>query len=239
IFFVVLQFLPPFPSLIFVVSWLSIMNGILAVFNMLPAFPMDGGRILRSLLARSYPYAKATKLAADVGKLLAIAMGILGLLLALFVYIAASSESKMTVMSEALQGVKVSDLMTRDVKTVSPDATVQELTNRMLRERHTGYPVVENGDVVGIVTLSDAREDNEVERDAYEVEEVMTGDVITVAPDEDAFEVLKTLSQNNVGRLVVEEDSELVGIISRTDLMTALDVIQGGGSFRDTNIPRV
>ncbi|MDY6779898.1 MAG: CBS domain-containing protein, partial [Halobacteria archaeon] len=247
-FFGVLQLLPSsLDKVIFVSGWLAVMNVSLAVFNMIPAFPMDGGRILRSLLARNRGYADATQVAAEVGKLFAIGMGILGLLgnpililIALFVYVAATSESKMTVMSELLKDVKVSDLMTTEVNTVTPDTTVAELTDRMLNERHTGYPVVdETGDVVGIVALADVKEVDEVERDAMLVKDIMTDDVVTVSPGDDAFEVLKTLSQNSFGRVVVEENDEMVGILSRTDLMTALDVLQNGGGFRDRSIPNV
>jgi Zn-dependent protease/predicted transcriptional regulator len=235
-FFLPLQFLPPVGVLVFVFGWLAIMNVVLAVFNMVPAFPMDGGRVLRALLSRNRPYAQATATAATVAKFLAVGMGILGLLgnpilvlIALFVYVAATSESRMTAMSEALSGVDVADLMTREVKTASPEATVAELFERMLVERHTGYPVVRNGEVVGIVTLEDAKEVAPHEREAVRVEDIMTRDVVTVEPDEDAYDVLQKLSRNDFGRLVVVENGEIAGIISRTDVMTALDVLQGGG----------
>jgi Zn-dependent protease/predicted transcriptional regulator len=235
-FYVALQVVPPVPELVFVFGWLTIMNIVLAVFNMVPAFPMDGGRVLRALLARNRSYAKATQSAATVAKFLAVGMGILGLLgnpvlvlIALFVYVAASSESRMTAMSESLSDVTVADLMTREVDTVSPEDTVQELFDRMLVERHTGYPVVREGNVVGIVTLSDAKEVRPEEREAFLVEDIMTEEVVTVGADEDAFEVLQTLSRESFGRLVVVEGGELVGIVSRTDIMTALDVLEGGG----------
>ena len=235
-FYVALQVVPPVPELVFVFGWLTIMNIVLAVFNMVPAFPMDGGRVLRALLSRNRPYAQATQKAATVAKFLAVGMGILGLLgnpvlvlIALFVYVAASSESRMTAISESLNDVTVADLMTREVKTASPDETVQDLFERMLVERHTGYPVTRNGKVVGIVTLSDAKEVRPEEREAFLVKDIMTDDVVTVEPDEEAFEVLQTLSSESFGRLVVVEDGELAGIVSRTDIMTALDVLQGGG----------
>lgn len=245
-FFVPLQFLPPVPELVFVFGWLAIMNIVLAVFNMVPAFPMDGGRVLRALLARNRPYAQATATAATVAKFLAVGMGILGLLtpnpililIALFVYVAATSESRMTAMSEALSGVTVENLMTHEVKTVSPDDTVAELFEKMFVERHTGYPVVRDGDVVGIVTLEDAKDVAPQEREATRVGDIMTEDVVTVEPDEDAFEALRTLSTNSFGRLVVVENGEIAGILSRTDVMNALDVIQSGGSFSERRVPQ-
>ncbi len=231
-FYILLQVVPAVPEVVFVVGWLAVMNVVLAVFNMVPAFPMDGGRILRALLARNRPYAQATQTAATAAKFLALAMGVLGLfgnpiliLIALFVYVAATSESKMTAMSEALRGVYVRNLMTEDVETVSPVATVEELTQRMMFERHTGYPVVDStGAVVGIVTLSDVRDLDPHSRHEVRVRDVMTEDVLSVDPDEEAFEALMTISRNNVGRVVVLEDDDLVGVISRSDVMKALDV---------------
>ncbi len=116
----------------FVLAYLAILNIALAGFNMLPAFPMDGGRVLRAFLARSKPYAKATQQAATVGKFLAILMGLFGLLaqfniiligVAFFVYIAASSEAQQVTMKAAFQDVTVADIMTpvNDLDTVSRD----------------------------------------------------------------------------------------------------------------------
>lgn len=246
-FYIPLQFLPPVAELVFVFGWLSIMNVVLAVFNMVPAFPMDGGRVLRALLSRNRPYSEATSMAATVAKFLAVGMGLLGLfgggpilvLIALFVYVAASSESKMTAISEALSGVTVADLMTREVKTVSPQTTVADLFEKMLVERHTGYPVARNGDAVGIVTLEDAKEVAPHEREAVRVDDIMTEDLVTVGPEEDAFEALRTLSTKSFGRLVVVENDEIVGIISRTDVMKALDVLRGGGGFSEKPVPQV
>jgi len=224
-------------SIQFVLGYLAVLNVGLAVFNMLPAFPMDGGRVLRALLARNQPHAKATQQAADVGKFFAVLMGLVGLLgvnvililLAFFIYIAASSESQQTAMKAAFEGVTVADIMTtkEDLHTVSPDTSVADLIDRMLVERHTGYPVVEQGTVVGMVTLDDTQTVKTVERDAYLVSDVMSDDVQTIGVHTEAIDALQTLQENNIGRApVVDENGELVGLISRTDLMTAFDVLQ-------------
>ncbi|WP_435196563.1 CBS domain-containing protein [Natronomonas sp. EA1] len=226
----------------FVLGYLALMNIALAVFNMLPGFPMDGGRVLRALLARDRPYARATQIAAEVGKGFAILLGIFGLLgggglflvaIAFFIYIGASSEAQQTMMKAAFEGVTVRDIMTpaADLKTVTPETSVADLMNRMFRERHTGYPVVENGRPVGMVTLADAQGVNEVERDAFQVEEVMSTDLHTIGPDADAMDAISQIQKAGVGRLLVMEDDELVGLISRTDLMTALDIIKTSGSL--------
>ena len=234
-----------FDRVSFVFGYLAILNLVLAVFNLLPAFPMDGGRILRALLARRRPHARATQLAAEVGKGFAFLLGIFGLfanlflvLLAFFIYIAASSEAQQTVLKAAFEGVTVSDVMTphEDLHVVSPDESVADLMERMFRERHTGYPVVEGGELVGMVTLDDAREVNQVERDAYRVEDVMSHELQTIDPETNVMDALQAIRQNSVGRLPVVEEGDLVGLVSRTDIMTAFDIIQSSdvpGSFAD------
>ncbi|MEE6209740.1 CBS domain-containing protein [Salarchaeum sp. III] len=236
----VLTLFPPSLDLVrFVFGYLALMNFALAAFNLLPGFPMDGGRVLRALLARNRPFARATQMAAEVGKLFAIVLGIVGLfanlfliLIAFFIYIGASSESQRTTMNAAFEGVTVADVMTSesDLKTVSKDTTVAELMERMFDERHTGYPVVERGEVVGMVTLEDARGVKEVERDAYTVGDVMTNDVYTIPQYDDAMTALESMQEHGVGRLiVVDVNGDTVGLVSRTDLMTAFNIIQNTG----------
>ncbi len=225
----------------FVLGYLAVLNVALAIFNMLPAFPMDGGRILRALLARSRPYARATQQAASIGKLFAIFMGLFGLLafniiligVAFFVYIAASAEAQQVTMKAAFEGVTVADIMTpaSDLHTVSPETTIEDLLQRMFRERHTGYPVLEGGHLVGLATLADAREIKPVERDAYRVEDVMSTDLKTVEATADASDALEEMQKNGIGRLLVVDREDFVGLVTRTDVMTALDIVQQSGSI--------
>ncbi|WP_336134851.1 site-2 protease family protein [Natronomonas amylolytica] len=259
--YVALQFVPGGSFLLeatrFTLAYLAIMNVILAGFNLLPGFPMDGGRILRALLARDRPHAQATQQAAKVGQAFAVMLGFFGLLvgfnifliiLAFFIYIAAASESKRTVMNAAFEGVTVADVMTprERLDVVSPKTTVAEFMDRMFRERHTGYPVVERGAgttagaggdraqagdrPVGVVTLSDARGIDEVERDAYRVEDVMSSDLRTVTSETPVIDAFETMQREDIGRLlVIDDDGTLVGLVSRTDVMTALEIVKSGG----------
>jgi CBS domain-containing protein len=140
-------------------------------------------------------------------------------------------------MKAAFQGVSVRDLMTprEDLHTVSTNASVAELMRRMFTERHTGYPVLNDGTLVGLVTLDDARDVREVERDAYTVDDVMSEDLRTVTPDTDAMTAINEMQEHGIGRLlVVDESGDLVGLISRTDLMTAFNIIQETGSLEPT-----
>lgn len=231
------------PTVQFVLAYLALTNVALAVFNMLPGFPMDGGRVLRALLARRRPHARATRIAAEVGKLFAVVLAIVGLFanlflvaLAFFIYIGASSEAQQTVMKAAFQGVTVGDIMTptTELDTVTADTSIVTLTDRMFRERHTGYPVLSQGTLVGMVTLDDAREVREVEHDAYRVEDVMATELVTISPGADAMDAISMMQREKVGRLpVVDEAGDLVGLISRSDLVTAFNIIRTRGSGAD------
>ncbi len=234
---------PSIDSIQFVLGYLAVLNVVLAVFNMLPAFPMDGGRILRALLARNRTHATATQQAAEIGKFFAFLMGLVGLLyfnivlilLAFFIYIAAAGEAQQTVMKATFEGVTARDVMTDQdrLQVVEPETPVSELMERMFRERHTGYPVVSAGEVVGMITLDDVREVRPEEREAYLVEDVMERDVVTIPPDANAMDTLRTLQEHDIGRLpVVTGNGELVGIVSRTDLMTAFNILQSSESPR-------
>jgi Zn-dependent protease/CBS domain-containing protein len=233
------------PAVKFLLGYLALMNLALAAFNLLPGFPMDGGRVLRAILARFLPYAKATQWAAEVGKLFAIVLGLFGLFgggglflvaMAFFIYIGASTEAQQTVMRAAFQGVTVADIMTpvEDVDTVAADDSVADLFERMFRDRHTGYPVVRGGEVVGLVSLDDAMQVREVERDAYRIEEIMSSDLQAVAPETGAMDALTQLQGTDAGRLLVMRDGadgELLGLVTRSDVMTALAIIKQSGTI--------
>lgn len=219
----------------FVLAYLAVINVMLAAFNLLPGFPMDGGRVLRAILARNRPFAEATAQAAQVGKVVAMFLGLIGLLgfniiliaIAFFIYITATSEARQTELQAAVEGITAEDMMTPvgALDTVSPDSTVTELLDSMMTQRHTGYPVVEDGSVVGIVTLEDVRPVAPADRDSTTVREVMTDHLETVSPNDDAMEALIALQRNDIGRLIVlDEDGQFAGLVTRTDVVTALSI---------------
>lgn len=243
--FVAVFIVPPSLDVLrFIFGYLALVNVTLAVFNLLPGFPMDGGRVLRALLARTRPFARATQIAAEVGKAVAILLGLLGLFggnliliaIAFFIFIGASGESQRTVMNAAFQDVTVEDVMTpsTDLDTVRVDQTVAELVDAMFRKRHTGFPVEQDDQIVGMVTLDDARTVEPVERDAFLVEDVMSTELYTVPRYSNAMDALETMQGNKVGRLlVVDENGAVVGLISRTDVMTAFNIITSSGAITE------
>ncbi len=208
---------------------MSEINFILAIFNLIPAFPLDGGRILRSILAKKYGFYQATRIAAELGKFLAIFMAIYGLffnlwllLIAIFIYMGANEEEKLVTIESLLSRFKVGDLMTREVVAVTPDMTVGDVLRLMFERKHLGYPVVKNGEVIGIVTLHDivGKDEN------TKIEEVMTRNVITVTPDTPMIDALRILASSGVGRLVVVDNGKLVGILTRTDIVKAVEILE-------------
>lgn len=214
----------------FIFGYLAFMNVALGTFNLLPALPLDGGRVLRSLLALRLPHLKATQLAAAVSHVLAVLLGLYGLLslnvflvlIAFFVYMAGAAETQTAVVAEMLDGVGVDDLMTREVQTVPTTMRITDLVDKMLRERHMGYPVFDDaGRLTGMVTLSEIQG-----ADPHAtVERVMSRQVVTILESASALEAFQIMSRNNFGRLVVVgAGGQMVGIISKTDLIRTVQV---------------
>lgn len=225
-----------------VMLWtLGIMNLVLMAFNLLPAFPMDGGRLLRAWFAGRMSYVKATRRAADIGKIFATLMFLLGLsslnfmliFVAFFVYVGASEEGKATEISVSLEGIRVRDIMSRDVTTVSDDMTLQDLKELMFQEKHRGYPVMDDGaSLQGIVTLSNLLSVPEERRAVTRVGEVMARKLYVIAPEEQASTAMKMMNDLAVHRLPVMDGDRLAGIVSREDLVRAIELSSEAGSMR-------
>jgi Zn-dependent protease/predicted transcriptional regulator len=209
---------------------LGSMNLILGIFNLLPAFPMDGGRVLRSFYATKMSYVKATQSAASVGKFFAILMAIFGILvgslwfplIALFIYVGASEEERSTQAEVALENIRVKDIMTKDVVSVSPSMSVEDLVQFIFQKKHMGYPVMEGDSLKGVVTLTDIERVPYTERSAARVSDIMTRNIVAVSSTARASDALKLISSKNIGRVMVIDNGSLVGILSRTDLVRIL-----------------
>lgn len=214
----------------FVLGYLTYMNAFLAIFNLFPALPLDGGRVLRSLLALFLDYLKATRIAAFISQGLAVLLSVYGfytfnvflMVLAFFIYSAVRGETQYAIISQALGDLRVRELMTREVISVTPDMNVGQLMQMMFFHKHLGYPVVTDaGELVGFVKLSDARE----VRDDIPVREVMSQEVPTIADTAEAMEAFKRISEGDIGRLVVTDPSgKMIGILSKTDLIRAIQL---------------
>jgi Zn-dependent protease/CBS domain-containing protein len=214
---------------------LGVMNLILMAFNLIPAFPMDGGRLLRAWFATRMPYVKATRSAASVGKVFATLMFVIGLFsfnfmllfVAFFVYVGASEEEKATEISISLEGIKVRDIMSTQVHTITPDMTLRDLKELMFREKHRGYPVMSEGTLQGIVTLTDLQKVSDEKLDTTIVSQVMARKLYVITPEEEASMAMKMMNDMEIRRLPVMENGQLFGIVSREDLVRAIELVSG------------
>ncbi|MFP4218879.1 MAG: CBS domain-containing protein [Salinarchaeum sp.] len=220
----------------FVLGYLAVLNVTLAVFNMIPAFPLDGGRVLRALYHRSTTLARATEKAVRVGKVFAVILGIFGLLtfnifmiaVAFFIYMAGSAEGRHTAIASVFEDVAVIEVMTpaSEVTSVRPGLSVADLFDRMLDDRYSGYPVVEDGDIVGIVTLDDIKAVSPEDRETQQVRSIMQRDLTTISLDNTAMEAFTQLSRSQTGRLLVMDGDRFVGLITRTDIARAFEILK-------------
>lgn len=210
-----------------------LLNLVLGVFNLLPAYPMDGGRVLRAFMAKRMSYLRATEMAASVGKFLAILMAISGLIIAniflifiaIFVYIGAEQEYQTIMMNTLLEGITVKEIMTTEVATVKPEDTVNNVMEKMFQDKHMGYPVLEGEKIIGIVTFHDIARAKQGEG-LRSIRDFMTSKLIVTSPEEPLTDAMIKLNQAQVGRLPVVINDQLVGIISRTDIMRAMEIIK-------------
>ncbi|MDD4484125.1 MAG: site-2 protease family protein [Methanoregula sp.] len=219
--------------LIFVFGYLGLLNIILCVFNLIPAFPMDGGRVLRAVLATRMPLDRATGIAATVGKVFAVIFGIVGLifinpflvLIALFIYIGASMESTAVKYHFLLQDVTVGSMMTTTVTAVPANLPLAKVVEMMYASKHLGFPVTDRDMLVGMVTLADVNRTSPIDRDAMQVKDVMTRDnLVTLPPDAPVMEALHLMTTRNIGRIPIMQDDKIIGIVTRTDILKVTEL---------------
>lgn len=228
-----LYLIPPSASLVvFAIGFLAVMNIILAVFNMVPAFPMDGGRVLRALLARDRSYVSATRIATRAGSVFAVVFMILGvlafspilILVAAFIYIVGKSESRTVILEELLSGLQASDLVAES-EPVPIDSTVASVVTRLFAARRTDLPVLnESGDMIGAVTASALSKIEPTRYESTTVGEVAVTDLPRIDTDMSAFDALQELNRMRARVAFVEQDGVPIGLISQTDFAAVLDI---------------
>lgn len=241
----------PVAILVFI---LGFFNLVLAFFNLLPAFPMDGGRVLRAFLAKRMSFLKATKRAVLIGKLFAVTMVISGFvadpfwfiltgewrpnlflpLLAIFLYIAATEEESATITFATLEGIKVKNVMRTERTSVLEDMQIEELASKMLAEKTAEYAVVnESGELRGIVTFEEIKKLSAEQRHFLRVSDVISpfdsvSDII-LEEEAAATEALKWMIRTKRNVLAVKEavSENFVGIITKRDLATYIEMLKG------------
>jgi Zn-dependent protease/predicted transcriptional regulator len=210
-------------------AYLISANIMLGVFNLLPAFPMDGGRVLRSILAMRMDHAKATSVAAAAGQGLAWMMGFIGVLsgawtlviIAVFIYLGAGQEGKMVEVKNVLGEMRVRQAMTTKCQTLSPDDALSRAVDLILHGFQTVFPVLENGRLAGILTEADLVSALKEHGAEVAVKMAMRTDVPTVDPDSSLFDAQQLISQKRLGALPVVKDGQVIGILTPHDVSEA------------------
>jgi Zn-dependent protease len=199
---------------------LMLVNISLFLFNLLPAFPMDGGRILRAALAMRMEYVRATQIAASIGQAMALLFGLAGfffnpflLFIALFVWIGAEQEAAMVRMRSSLGGIPLRRAMVTDFRTLSPQDTLNDAVNAILSGAQQDFPVVENGRLVGVLTRSDLLSAL-ARREAASVGEAMQRDFQVAEPGEMLETAFSRLQECKCHTIPVMQDGTLVGILT-------------------------
>jgi len=237
-YFLVLLLRPVSEPLAAIARYLSFINVLLGVFNLLPGFPMDGGRVLRALIWKfTDNLKKATGIASSVGQGFAVLFIVLGFLMMFrglfvngvwimmigwFLHSAAGRGYHQVIMREMLRGVRAEDLMVRDIQSVSSDLSIQKLVDEfILKHRDRAFIVAEKGDIKGIVCLEDVKKVPKDQWPSARVSQVMTPreELATVSPDDDGNKVLAELAAKSVHQVPVVERGKIQGVVCRTDIL--------------------
>lgn len=227
------------------VQRLVAVNVIIMVFNLLPAFPMDGGRALRALLASRMDYVAATQVAANVGQAMALFFALIGLLanpfllfIALFVWIGAAAESGMVQVKAALGGIPVARAMLTNFKTVSPEDRLSHAVQLTLAGSQKDFPVLDRGTLRGLLTQEGLLSGLASEGEAGRVASVVEGEAPTADSHEMLEGVLSRFEGSSSRTIPVTHDGALVGILTMENVGEFLkieaalhDTRQGTGSW--------
>jgi Zn-dependent protease/predicted transcriptional regulator len=204
-------------------------NVSLVLFNMVPAFPMDGGRVLRALLAMRLDYVQATQVAASIGQAIALVFGLLGLfynpfliLIALFVWIAGTQEAGLVQMRSALGSIAVMRAMITDFRALHPDDPLERAVEFVMAGFQQDFPVVEDGRLVGVLTRNDLAAALGRFGPESRVGVVMQRDFATTEPREMLQTAFARLQVGHCRTLPVVEEGRLKGLLTADNLAEVL-----------------
>ena len=197
---------------------LAAVNLFLALFNMIPAFPMDGGRVLRALLAIRMGHVRATEVAAAIGQAFAFVLGFIGLFsnamlifVAIFVYLAAASEAQLVAVRAMARDVPVTAAMITQFATLTPDMTIDNAIEVLLRTSQTEYPVVDSGRPIGVLGRNDMIRALKQLGPEARVAEAMTAPLPTVSQRRCLEEAIRVLQEKSAPAVAIVDAA---GVIS-------------------------
>ena len=219
-------------------------NVVLALFNMIPAFPMDGGRVLRALLALRMDYTRATQVAATIGQALALVFGFVGLFtnpflvfIALFVWMGAAGEASMVQMKSSLAGIPVARAMITEFRSVSPTEPLRTAAQHVLAGFQQDFPVVEDSKVVGVLTRDDLLRAIATEGIDAPIGAVMRAGCEVADPSEMLETVLARLQGTPCRSLPVIRRGELVGMLTLENVGEFMMLQAAVRKARDGQVP--
>ena len=201
-------------------------NLILAAFNLIPAFPMDGGRILRALLARKMNYQKATRIAVNFGHIFALLFGYIGIIhmnlvliaIAIFIYMAASSEEIQVDVKETLKKFRIRDILSREFLTLKPESTLANVLELIFRSHQEDFPVVDGTEVVGFVTRQDIIANVHQLGVHTAVSEIMRKAFPRLNAQDTLMKAQAVMHENDMKALPVFTGGEVVGVVTLEDV---------------------
>jgi Zn-dependent protease len=218
-------------------------NVMLVLFNMIPAFPMDGGRILRAALATQLDHASATRIAAGIGQLLAVGFAAAGLflnpwllLIAAFVFLGAQAESQAAQTRGVLDGVAVRDAMVTEFRALASDATLEEASAALLAGSQQDFPVLADERVVGVLPRADLFKALAGVGPGATVGAVMRRDCAAVSDSEPLTRVFERMQESGCPLVPVERDGRLVGLVTLENI-GELFMLKSAVGRRTTSIP--
>ena len=212
--------------------YLTFTNFALAAFNLIPAFPMDGGRVLRALLATSMPHARATAIAVTVGQALAWLLGLAGLLtgnvtwilVAVFVFAGAAQEGRMIRVKSALRGLLVRHAFSHRAQALSPGDPISRAADLTFESFQVDFPVCtgdltcERGTIGGLLTYQDTLRALRNRSPDTPIREVMRSDFPTVGLDDELFDAQQRMSEAKIDALPVLDNGEFLGLLTHRDI---------------------
>jgi len=212
---------------------LGLLNLILGAFNLIPAFPMDGGRVFRAFLAERMKYSDATKYAAFIGRLFGIFLAFFGIfflniwlvIIGIFIYIGASEEAESTIVSTTMARVRVKDVMYPEVAAVRPETTLAEALEVMFKARYHDALIEKEGAFQGIVTWNEIMKVNPEQRSQLTVERLPVKQV-SVFQDESILEAYKKMSREKIDLVPVvdrEAPAKIVGVVTSESVAYAYE----------------
>lgn len=222
----------PEPALGTLALWLLEANVTLVLFNLIPAFPLDGGRMLRAVLAMFAGQARATRLAAALGQLLAVAFGVLGVLsgnfllvlVAVFIFFGAGFEGLHAQAKSVLGSKLVGDAYNKHALTLSPADRVSRVVDYILTSYQPDFAVVHGGRLLGVITRDDVLKALATSPEDSYVATVMNRDVVRVDASQSLADVQQLMGERGIRVVAVFRGDTFLGLVSREDIAEALTV---------------